>query len=396
MAWRLAHSIRKGELDNRQRGWVFGRIWLVGREAPIELNLRGNCLRDIAGSRIIFKNPDAREGENIQLDAIQEGQVGDMTASRRVKVLECSLEEAQLLHAAGEAAPVKIANTIYFEWFSDTNGRVVIESSNYNIRVDAEPAWKMTEHDEIEQAEANCKAIRDFIEKHEGPADEPVYVEHEEPLDEFQWERRLRESDEMTERYSELLEKFKDHPDCERIVAREMGWNWVDDALDAEERGVFNDPVDLEEEGVALRDPNPQTEGRDWIRTEEGRIKHPIAHRSHVLSSRIWHYLRSRSVLNGGRSEQYRILVTESRTLSSKLAGALDGLAYSDEADSGFIIAYLKRALKHLETALGAFVKVQNDSRVESARMRRFRSELFKLREDMINLMNVHRNDLGR
>jgi len=86
--------------------------------------------------------------------------------------------------------------------------------------------------------------------------------------------------------------------------------------------------------------------------------------------------------------------VTESRTLSSKLAGALDGLAYSDEPDSGFIIAYLKRALKHLEAALGAIVKTQNDGRLEPVRMRRFRSELFKLREDMISLMNTHRNDL--
>ncbi len=396
MAWRLAQSIRKGELDNRQRGWVFGRLWLVGRDEPVELNLRGNCLRDLAGSRIFFKNPNPELGDDTGLGPVQEGQVGDITASRRVKVFECSLEDARQLMESGERAPAKLANCLYLEWFSDADGRVVIESTDFLIQAGTEPRWRMTEEDESEQSESNRQAIREFVEKMEGFDDSLHDDEQGGPLDEFQWELRLRESDALTERYAALLEEYRDHPDCERIVAGEMGWHWVDDAIDAEERGAFGGEAgEMSPEDIPDLEPNPETEGRDWMRTEEDRIKHPIAHRAHTISSRLWRYLRSADVLNGNEADPCQLLVSETRALSSKLSGALDGLAYSGVPDHGFVIAYLKRALKHLEAAVGVTVELQADARLESERMRRFRTELFRVREDMLTLMNNSRDQLG-
>ena len=54
--------------------------------------------------------------------------------------------------------------------------------------------------------------------------------------DEVRYEQFLRESDALTERYGRLLEKYKDHPDSERIIAREMGWRWLEEALDRQEQ----------------------------------------------------------------------------------------------------------------------------------------------------------------
>src|SRR4029450_5088198 len=54
--------------------------------------------------------------------------------------------------------------------------------------------------------------------------------------DEVRYEQFLRESDALTERYGRLLEKYKDHPDSERIIAREMGWTWLEEALDWQEQ----------------------------------------------------------------------------------------------------------------------------------------------------------------
>src|SRR5258708_39754016 len=54
--------------------------------------------------------------------------------------------------------------------------------------------------------------------------------------DEVRYEQFLRESDARTERYGRLLEKYADHPDSERIIAREMGWTWLEEALDQQEK----------------------------------------------------------------------------------------------------------------------------------------------------------------
>ncbi|HXM32136.1 MAG TPA: hypothetical protein VN921_00670 [Chthoniobacterales bacterium] len=54
----------------------------------------------------------------------------------------------------------------------------------------------------------------------------------EEEWDEFRCGELLRESDARGNKYRDLLEKYLDHPDRDRIIAREMGWTWLEDALD--------------------------------------------------------------------------------------------------------------------------------------------------------------------
>ena len=40
MAWRLHDRVVRGEIDNRQRGHVRGKIWLIGRPDPIALTAK--------------------------------------------------------------------------------------------------------------------------------------------------------------------------------------------------------------------------------------------------------------------------------------------------------------------------------------------------------------------
>src|ERR1700726_3355825 len=96
MAWRLRHTVVKGEIDNRQRGHVRGQIWLAGRKEPITLDLSGNCHRDLSGCLVKFENPRAAlsEGEHTNLGALQKGVAGDMTDSRKVREIDVPLEEA--------------------------------------------------------------------------------------------------------------------------------------------------------------------------------------------------------------------------------------------------------------------------------------------------------------
>jgi len=43
MALRLDDTVVRGEIDNTVRGRGRGRLWLLGRDEPITLDLTGDC-----------------------------------------------------------------------------------------------------------------------------------------------------------------------------------------------------------------------------------------------------------------------------------------------------------------------------------------------------------------
>ena len=159
MAWRIDEQVVRGEIDNRKRGLVTGKIWLVGREEPVVLRLEGNPWRDLAGHVLQFSNPKAKDGEPGGLMVEQTGVVGDITASRKVKVLDCSMEEFEEFYKTKTPFPWHWGNSLYLEWFSIGNGRVMIESADYELILEGDPAWSMTEEEETAQREANGAAM---------------------------------------------------------------------------------------------------------------------------------------------------------------------------------------------------------------------------------------------
>jgi len=163
MAWRIDEQVIRGEIDNRRKGQVTGRIWLTGRDEPVELDLIGNPWTDLAGHTLRFTNPEPKPGLPDGFAALQKGVVGDITASRKVKVPDCSMEEFLEHYKARTPFPWHWANSLYLEWFSEYNGRVVIESSGYELEIDAEPAWTMSEEDEETQRIRNAEALTDFM-----------------------------------------------------------------------------------------------------------------------------------------------------------------------------------------------------------------------------------------
>jgi hypothetical protein len=96
MAWRIDESVIRGEIDNRTRDRVTGRIWFAGLAEPVELALEGNAWRDLAGRRLEFVNPVAVKPPLSAAAGFaqrQSGVIGDCTASRKVKVPEVTMEE---------------------------------------------------------------------------------------------------------------------------------------------------------------------------------------------------------------------------------------------------------------------------------------------------------------
>ena len=63
-------------------------------------------------------------------------------------VFDIPTEEAYLMCKRGGKPPEHMANSVYLEWFSIQNGRVVVESADYELTISA-PEWRLTpEEDE--------------------------------------------------------------------------------------------------------------------------------------------------------------------------------------------------------------------------------------------------------
>jgi len=166
MAFRIHDSVVRGDVDNRVKGIVRGKIWLEGRPEPVVLELEGNAWPDLAGCLLTFHNrqPPIPDPQVSSLHSIQTGRIGDLTASRKVRVFDVPLEQAlDMLHRK-ERPPEHLANSVYLEWFSEANGRVVIESADYELTIST-PRWRMTPQEDAERAKQAAAGMADFMER---------------------------------------------------------------------------------------------------------------------------------------------------------------------------------------------------------------------------------------
>src|ERR1039458_1724519 len=227
MAWRIHDSVIRGEIDNRVKGRVRGKLWLDGLAEPVTLDLERRAEGDRAGCLLEFKNPAETFPIRKQpvFAQLQRGKIGNLSASQKVRVFTIPDEEAFAMMDRGEKPPERIANALYLEWFSEGNGRVVIESANFELNISA-PEWRLTPAEEKQRAqdaeagwEMFSKQLNDALEKQKRGQKEP-----EAEWDEHDYEKFLKESDARTDKYMELLDKYGDSPDAEEKIAREMGW----------------------------------------------------------------------------------------------------------------------------------------------------------------------------
>jgi hypothetical protein len=400
MAFRIQDSVLRGEIDNRVKGIVRGTIWLEGRAEPVELELKGNAHPDLAGCKLAFMNPlkPLLDPRLSALAPLQRGMIGDLTASRKVRVPDVPIEEFVNWPKEKGPPPEHMANCLYLEWFSEANGRVVIESPDYELTISA-PEWGMTPEDEIQRAKDAAagwngfiQQLNDALEKHQEGQKDP-----EEDWDEHDYERFMKECDARTDKYMELVEKYGDSEDAEAQIAREMGWDGEDDADDADgndgEQMTVEEMNRITEEALngPASGPDPLTEGKDWIRLENGEIRHPLQYRCFESAVK---FQRETDALGLGESEDNDLndFIFEFQTTSVKLAGALAGIAEGRmPRDPSFTVAYLKRALGHLHKAQGGLEAVAPRKLLPDKMAAEARKELFEIREQLLRLMDEFR-----
>ncbi len=221
MAFRIYDSVLRGEINNRVKGIVHGKIWLVGRTEPVVLELQGNAWPDLAGCLLTFANPlkpvPHRDLDSLQ--SLQRGRIGDLTASRKVRVFDIPTEEAYMMCKQGRKPPEHMANSLYLEWFSEANGRVVIESANYEVTISA-PEWRLTPAENETRARQAAAGMEDFMQRLTAAVEAQRHEIPDDPddWDEFEWEKTLRESDAGTNKYAESLDKYGYDPNADEII----------------------------------------------------------------------------------------------------------------------------------------------------------------------------------
>src|SRR6266705_4482334 len=70
--------------------------------------------------------------------------------------------------------------------------------------------------------------------------------------DEFKWEDFMKEQDKKVDHYMELFYRYRDDPNRDQIIAREMGWDWL-----------FQETQEDEDRPFLLNDEEIE-EGEDW------------------------------------------------------------------------------------------------------------------------------------
>ena len=139
----ITNRVLRGEFDNTVEGRTTGRMWLWAMDHPVELELAGDCWRDLAGRRFRFVNPDPDPQGSVEIALEQHGVIGDMTGWPSWLVCERD-------------------DFLYCEWFSESDGRVVIELAGLELSVGS-PEWEMDESAEGVQRFANAHALRDYL-----------------------------------------------------------------------------------------------------------------------------------------------------------------------------------------------------------------------------------------
>ena len=112
MAWRPNEQFIEAVLDNTVPGKVTGWMKFAGMKEKVVFDLEGNFHRDIRGAKVTLRgdgesaNQEEAAKYMANFSALQKGKVGDMTAG---------------------LPPQDYSTTPYWEWYSDDNGRCVIE-----------------------------------------------------------------------------------------------------------------------------------------------------------------------------------------------------------------------------------------------------------------------------
>ncbi|MEX2606721.1 MAG: hypothetical protein WD708_05200 [Kiritimatiellia bacterium] len=404
MTIRIDDSVIRGELDNRKAGVVTGSIWLQGQREPLELELEGNPLRDLAGHVIRFSSMHAPPGESPLLHSQQRGQLGALTASRKRLVPDCG--DRELARHIRERTDFEWKRETLFqmEWFSREDGQVVLESTNFTLTLEGEAAWRMTPQQEEDQIRRNQEIRRECAE-HNLHADLQLPELEEEDVDLTEVERAAdienARMELLNDRIQARMEEVEDidEESYDRIYEEEreklrIKWGEPEpEPLTPEEQEKRDQWI--EELNQAADDALDELEEDGWEEMED----HPLVEQCTSLGFKVSQDLRDSGWEPEGFVPESPLNEISSglQIASAKLAGAL--ISVDEEwppslEAAGHVLVRLKKTRGYLRDALGGLDAADDENLGVPAWRNAVRQEIHNLLDQVMDLIDEVRNSL--
>ncbi len=360
MAIRLGEFVRSGTIDCSVKGVISGELEVEGMDDSIRLNLKGTPHADIAGCILTFKNPevDVLDPEIADyLDQEQIGFAGDMSAAQKRRVLSMPLEDFSQASEEERDAATVWKNTLYLEWFSHYNGRIVIEAVDYEWEIDL-PRWALTDEDRAEQADVAKAAMEmhlNFAVEIFQETNEEIRAAEEEidpkANDEFTWEKRLQESDKRADAFHALMEEARTPEEMEALAER--AYSDLGEDLDPGE------PFEEEEVEIEAYEAGPET------------IELSLKIQAHCKAMIEEYY---ESLIGYPEQGEFLTLMVKSQTAADMVSA--EGACF----EQGFLIAHVKREIARSQRVIGGlqFFSAEVDPAISD--------EAWKLRDYLVEL----------
>lgn len=198
----------------------------------------------------------------------------------------------------------------------------------------------------------------------------------EEAWDEFRWESFLNEQDVRTEQYLYLLDQYMDHPDRDRIIADEMGWEAYE--------SLWDDLPEIPEDGEIPFEEMGEEEFEDFVTS-------PAYEETMALHTWIHEWVAE----NEERQAHPTVmeLATRCALCGAKLAAALCG---TEDDEPGMTVAYLKRALKAANDSLECASDLARGKMLIGTDFSEFWDLIFRVRNRIVDLMGHYRAEWRR
>ncbi len=280
------------------------------------------------------------------------------------------MEELMGFYAAKQPFPWHWGNSLYLEWFSRTNGRVVIESAHYQLELDPEPAWTPSEEDEAARQANTAEAMAQFMDRL-GSAASGAELKQGDDDDDRPQSPEEAQADAEDEKMQLLLDRVTarlergefEFYDFDRILAEER-------ARMRREQGEKDPeltPEQLEERRQWIDEMNAITEealvdleAEKWKGPEaDEEERHPLVEECADFAVALHHEIHNAGWLTEDAQEEHPLWEIQNgvTNASAKLAGALGMSSHDDDWPpdrmiAGNVIVRLKKARGYLRDAL--------------------------------------------
>lgn len=401
MEWQITNYVERGEIDNREPDTVTGRIWLRGLGEPIQLDLVGNPLADLAGRCLRFTNPDPRvlPADHRHLAGKQQGTVVKLTAADKVRVWDIPFADPN--DAAMLADPLNFhwANGLHLEWHCTRNGHVLIESTEFKLEIDASGSAFGADGTALSETDATAidQLLDDLAERVAAP-DPDAADEARSGLIEREAEADMADFDRIRDRIAVRMEReFEIDAEVEeRITEEERARMRRERGLPELEHGscewdeaeaCWQNEVEATTEELFEADLSPVDEDQ----------RHPLVERTQALSLQLADDIEDYALATEHATTEHPLhAVTISLcSAAAKLAGALFNTDFWPEVCyPGPMLVRLKRARAHLRDACEALQAARAEKLAPKDWIQTAEHEIDSIRQNVQGLIDEIRGVL--